>query len=161
MRYETKCYSINLAYFLLTVYMLFLFVITLMFVYLQKPMHCLIINSYRTNSLFSPCPKNLRSIGPYNFKNLPKVTQVCFSLLTYYLIWYITLMMIFIVRIVQLRPFPEMPLWLLLLYMFLQHVSLFWPLWVSFYDYFEVVFTYRYSTDLSYLCINLIFKTIR
>ena len=115
----------------------------------------------KTNSSFSPCPKNLRSIGPYNFKNPPKVTQVCFSLLTYYLIWYITLMMIFIVRIVQLRPFSEMPLWLLLLYMFLQHVSLFWPLWVSFYDYFEVVFTYRYSTDLSYLCINSIFKTIR
>ena len=127
------------TFFLLTVYMLFLFVITLMFVYVQKPMHCLIKNSYKTNSSFSPCPKNLRSIRPYNFKYPPKVTQVCFSLLTYYLIWYITLMMIFNVRIVQLRTFSENTLIIAFVYVFttcfliLTFVSIFlWLFWGSF-----------------------------
>ena len=39
-----------------------------MFVYLQKLLNCLIIYSYKTNSSFSPCPWNLRSNGPSNFK---------------------------------------------------------------------------------------------
>ena len=43
------------------------FFITLMFVYLQKPLHCLIIYSYKTNSSFSPCP--WRSIGRSNLKD--------------------------------------------------------------------------------------------
>ena len=42
--------------------------ITLMFIYLQKLLHCLIICSYKTNPSFSSCPFNLRSIGPSDFK---------------------------------------------------------------------------------------------
>ena len=55
---------------LLTCYFIwhFFFFITLMFVYLQKLLHCLIIYSYKTNSSFLLCPLNLRSIGPSNFK---------------------------------------------------------------------------------------------
>ena len=45
------------------------FFITLMFVYLQKLLHCLIIYSYKTNPSFLPCPWNLRSIGPSDFKS--------------------------------------------------------------------------------------------
>ena len=62
---------INKTYFLFTVDMLFyltFFFISLMFVYLQKLLHCLIIYSYKTNSSFLPCPWNLRSIGPSDFK---------------------------------------------------------------------------------------------
>ena len=58
----------------LPVYMLFyltFFFITLMFEYLQKLLNCLIIyNSYKTNPSFSPCPWNLRSIGPSDFKHI-------------------------------------------------------------------------------------------
>ena len=35
-----------------------------------KTMHCLIIYLYKTNPWFSPCPWNLRSIGPSDFKSL-------------------------------------------------------------------------------------------
>ena len=38
-----------------------------MFVCLQKLLNCLIIYSYKTNPSFSPCPWNLRSIGPSDF----------------------------------------------------------------------------------------------
>ena len=70
MRYE-RMLPINKTYFPFTVDMLFyltFFFITLMFVYLQKLLHCLIIYSYKTNPSFSPCPWNLRSIGPSDFK---------------------------------------------------------------------------------------------
>ena len=63
---------INKTYFLFTVDMLFyltFFSILLMFVYLQKLLHCLIIYSYKRNSSFSPCPWNLRLIGPSDFKH--------------------------------------------------------------------------------------------
>ena len=62
---------INKTYFLFAVDMLFyltLISITLMFVYLQKLMYCFIIYSYKRNSSFSPCPWNLRLIGPSDFK---------------------------------------------------------------------------------------------
>ena len=42
---------------------------SLMFVCLQKLLNCLIIYSYKTNPSFSPCPWNLRSIGPSDFKS--------------------------------------------------------------------------------------------
>ena len=57
---------INMVYFLFTVDMLFS--LMLMFVYLQKLLHCLIIYSYKANPSFLPCPRNLRSIGPSDFK---------------------------------------------------------------------------------------------
>ena len=41
---------------------------SLMFVCLQKLLNCLIIYSYKTIPSFSPCPWNLRSIGPSDFK---------------------------------------------------------------------------------------------
>ena len=62
---------INKTYFLFAVDMLFYLTfisITLMFVYLQKLMYCFIIYSYKRNSSFSPCPWNLRFIGPSDFK---------------------------------------------------------------------------------------------
>ena len=49
-------------------YFLWSFSITLMFVYLHKLLHCLIIHAYKTNTSFLPCPWNLRSIGPREFK---------------------------------------------------------------------------------------------
>ena len=60
---------------LFTVDMLFsliLFFMTLIFVYLQKLLHCLIIYS---NPLFLPCPWNFRSIGPTDFKIFILVCQ--------------------------------------------------------------------------------------
>ena len=66
------------------------FFIMLMFVYVQKLLHCLIIYSYKTNPSFSPCPWNLRSIGPsdlkknqtlirnpFAFPNLHSHTSIC------------------------------------------------------------------------------------
>ena len=57
--YLLYCSHIAKTYFLFTVYMLFyltFFFITLLFVYLQKLLNCLIIYSYKTNPSFSPCP---------------------------------------------------------------------------------------------------------
>ena len=39
-----------------------------MFVCLQKLLYTLIIHSYKTNPSFLPCPWNLRTIGPSDFK---------------------------------------------------------------------------------------------
>ena len=65
----------NMTYFLFNFNMLFsliFFFIMLMLAYLQKLPHCLIIYSYmyKTNPSVLPCPWNLRSIGPSNFKLL-------------------------------------------------------------------------------------------
>ena len=52
MRYESSMLPINKMYFLFTVYMLLyltFFYVTLMFVYLQKLLNCLIIYLYKTN----------------------------------------------------------------------------------------------------------------
>ena len=65
MRYETWCYP-------KTVYCWRYFFMTLIFVYLQKLLHCLIIYS---NPLFLPCPWNFRSIGPTDFKIFILVCQ--------------------------------------------------------------------------------------
>ena len=56
-----------LSVYCLHVILFDIFFITLMFVYLQKLLNCLIIYSYKTNPSFSPCPWNLRSIGPSDF----------------------------------------------------------------------------------------------
>ena len=62
---------------LLTCYFIWhFFFITLMFVYLQKLLHCLIIYSYKTNPSFSQCPWNLQSIGPSDFKWTSKELQL-------------------------------------------------------------------------------------
>ena len=53
-----------------------IFFITLLFVYLQKLLNCLIIYLYKTNPSFSPCPWNLRSIGPSDFNKVIVYTLI-------------------------------------------------------------------------------------
>ena len=69
---KTKVVPINMMLFLFTCYFLWSFFITLMFVYLQKLLHCLIVYSYKTNPSFLPCPWNLRYIEPSEFNFLLK-----------------------------------------------------------------------------------------
>ena len=58
---------------------------SLMFVCLQKLLNCLIICSYKTNPSFSPCPWNLRSIGPSDFKYCKPHKYAIFNVLENYL----------------------------------------------------------------------------
>ena len=70
MRYKTYVTHKQdiLSVYCLHVILFDFFFITLMLVYLQNLLNCLIIYSYKTNPSFSPCPWNLRSIGPSDFK---------------------------------------------------------------------------------------------
>ena len=71
MRYKTYVTHKQdiLSVYCLHVILFDFFFITLMLVYLQKLLNCLIIYSYNTNPSFSLCPWNLRSIGPSDFKD--------------------------------------------------------------------------------------------
>ena len=73
---ETSC-------LLLICYFLWFFFITLMFVYLQKLLHCLIICSYETNPSFSHCLWKLRSVWHWNVTILKFLTAIVFRF------WYV------------------------------------------------------------------------
>ena len=61
---QKQALPIKMTYFLFTVD---LFFITLMIVYLEKLLHCLIIYSYKTNSSFLPCRRKFANNLTYRF----------------------------------------------------------------------------------------------